>query len=204
MERVKKIWKWVSHGDTVWGILNVVFATLGGAGGGIITWLTSLHPAVIFFSVLGGIALGLFISNEVSAKRIKKPLANQGLVSEHGQELTQEHIAERLSFIQKLQATEDQLVKNVHYNIPESVAHYFTKFCEESDVRCIVQPDNMATISVRLITERFHNLTFQSLEHQERGKKLTASTISDDDIRYECNKISQAVREYRHMVDEWM
>ena len=123
---------------------------------------------------------------------------------QHGQELTQEYIVERLSFIQQLRATQDQLVKNVHFNIPDSVAHFFTKFCEEPNVRTIVQQDNMAATSVRLITERFHNLTFQSLKHQERGKKLTASTITDDDIRYECSKISQAVREYSHMVDEWM
>ncbi len=204
MRYLKKIWEWVSHGDTVWGILNMVFPMLGGTGGGIFAFLSSLPPVVVFFCVLSGIALGLFISNEISARRIKKRLPNQGLISEHGQELTQEHIAECLSFIQQLRVTQDRLVKNVHFNIPESVAHFFTKFCEEPDVRNIVQPDNMATISVRLITERFHDLTFQSLEHQERGKKLTASTITDDNIRYECNKISQAVREYRRMVDEWM
>ena len=203
-KRIKRFWEWVSHGDTIWGIMNILFPSLGGAGGGIFAFLSSLPPVVVFFGVLVGIVLGLFISNEVSARRIKKRLPNQGLISEHGQGLTQEHIAERLSFIQQLRATQERLVKNVHFNIPESVAHFFTKFCEEPDVRTIVQADNMATMSVRLITERFHNLTFQSLEHQERGKKLTASTITNDDIRYECNKISQAVREYRRMVDEWM
>jgi len=62
----------------------------------------------------------------------------------------------------------------------------------------------IATV-IRLITEHFHNLTFQSLEHKEGGVKLKASTITNDDIRNECNKISQTVREYRHLVvDEWM
>ncbi len=57
---------------------------------------------------------------------------------------------------------------------------------------------------VSQITERFQNFTLQSLEHKARGEKLTASTITGDDIRNECNRISQAVREYRSLVDEWM
>lgn len=50
----------------------MILPTLGGIGGGIITWLRSVHPAFIFFAILGGIALGLFISNEISAKRFQK------------------------------------------------------------------------------------------------------------------------------------
>lgn len=161
--------------------------------------IIALVAVISFASILLILRVILSFLDRRKAKRVQGDATTQ-----RGQELTQEHIAERLSFIQQLRATQDRLVKNVHFNIPESVAHFFTKFCEEPNVRAIVQPDNMTTISVRLITERFHDLTFQSLEHQERGKKLTASTITDDDIRYECNKISQAVREYRHMVNEWM
>lgn len=163
-------------------------------------WFLALSVVVV-------IVIGWYLRKRISSTHLTEENADVtdfGKSAQRKQELTQEHIAERLSFIQQLRATQDRLVKNVHYNIPESVAHFFTKFCEEPDVRTITQPDNMAAISVRLITERFHDLTFQSLEHKERGKKLTASTITDDDIRYECNKISQAVREYRRMVDEWM
>ena len=165
-----------------------------------------LNPVGDFLSSPSGTLVLLLIGFGILIYLVVKPEKKRRdtETTQHGQELTQEHIAERLSFIQQLRATQARLVKNVHFNIPESVAHFFTKFCEESDVRTIVQPDNMANISVRLITERFHDLTFQSLEHQERGKKLTASTIADDDIKYECNKISQAVCEYRRMVDEWM
>ena len=161
--------------------------------------IIALVAIISFASILLILRVILSFLDRRKAKRVQGDATTQ-----HGQELTQEHVAERLSFIQKLRAIEDQLVKNIHFNIPESAAHFFTKFCEESDVRSIVQPDNMAITAVRLITERFQNLTFQCVEHQERGKKLTASTITDDDIRYECNKISQAVREYRRMVDEWM
>ena len=165
-----------------------------------------INPVWNFLSSPIGTAVLLLIGFGILIYLVVKPEKKPRVpvTTQHSQELTQEHIAERLSFIQQLRATQDRLVKNVHFNIPESVAHFFTKFCEEPDVRTIVQPDNMATISVGLITERFHALTFQSLEHQGRGKNLTASTITDDDIRYECNKISQAVREYRRMVDEWM
>lgn len=127
----------------------------------------------------------------------KSPVAEQP-------DFTMEQIAERLSFIQKLQATEDQLVKDVHYNIPDSAAYFFNKFCEEPNIRTIIQQDGMITIAVRLITERFQILTLQCLELQARAKQLTASTITDDDISYACNKIGQTVFEYRQMVDEWM
>ena len=69
---LKKIWIWVSHGDTVWGILNMVFSAIGGISGGIISWLNSVSPIFIFFSVFGGIALGLLISNELAARRQRK------------------------------------------------------------------------------------------------------------------------------------
>ncbi len=118
--------------------------------------------------------------------------------------VTQEHIAERLSFIQQLCATEEQLVKNIHYNIEGSAAHQFTRFCQEPDASTFIQQDNMATISVRQTAERFQNFTRQALEFKERGLKLTASTITDDDIRNKCNNMSQAVWEYRHLVDDWM
>ena len=126
-----------------------------------------------------------------------------GKTPQHRQELNQEHIAECLSFIQQLRATEEQLRKNIHYNIVESAAHYFNTFCQESDVRTSVQQDKMATMLVRLISERFQNFTLQSLRHQGRAEKLRPATITDDDIRNECYTISQAVREYRSLVDEW-
>ena len=169
----------------------------------IIDWLS---PAWQFLSspvgtiVLLLIGFGILIYLVVKPEKKRKDMAT----TQHSQELTQEYIAERLSFIQQLRAVGDQLVKKVHFNIPESAAHYFTKFCEESDVRTIAQPDNMATTAIRLISERFHNLTFQSLENQTRGQKLTPSIITDDDIRNECNRISQAVSEYRRLVNEWM
>ncbi|MFC1904874.1 hypothetical protein ACFLXT_03835 [Chloroflexota bacterium] len=63
----------------------MVCPVLGGSGGGFFTWITLLNPAWTFFGVLGGIALGLFISNEIAARRIykrgisiptQKPLSN--------------------------------------------------------------------------------------------------------------------------------
>lgn len=62
----------MSHGNTVWGILNMILPSIGGIGGGFFTWINSLSSAVVFFGVLGGIALGLFISNEISGRRIYK------------------------------------------------------------------------------------------------------------------------------------
>ncbi len=161
--------------------------------------IIALVAVISFASILLILRVILSFLDRRKTKRVQGDATTQ-----QGQELTQEHIAERLSFLQKLRATEDQLVKNVHFNIPESVAHFFAKFCEEPDVRTIVQQDGMTTTAVRLITERFQNLTFQCLEQQARGKKLTASTITDDDISNECNKTRQVVSEYRHMVDEWM
>ena len=72
MPILKRIWEWVSHGDTVWGILNIIFPTLGGTGAGIISWIQQLPIIWLFFAVLGGIAIGLFVSNEMSARRIQK------------------------------------------------------------------------------------------------------------------------------------
>ncbi len=69
---VKKIWAWVSHGDTAWGIMNILFPSLAGTGGGFYTWVTYLSPVWTFFAVLGGIALGLIVSNQLAARRIQK------------------------------------------------------------------------------------------------------------------------------------
>ena len=52
--------------------MNLVLGGAGGAGGGIFASLSSVPPVLIFFGVLGGVALGLWISNELSAKRIQK------------------------------------------------------------------------------------------------------------------------------------
>jgi hypothetical protein len=105
MRILKKIWEWVSHGDTVWGILNMMFPTLGGIGGGVITWITSLHPAIIFFSILGGIAIGLLISNEIAARRIQKRLATglpiKAAMTENTSQLGQEIIASDLKRVYK-------------------------------------------------------------------------------------------------------
>ena len=69
---IKRFWEWVSHGDTVWGILKMICPTLGVAGATILSWLNSVHPLIWFFAILGGAALGLFISNEIVARRIQK------------------------------------------------------------------------------------------------------------------------------------
>jgi len=189
-----------------WGLGKLVGYVEEHRGGLVdfLTWLIDYLPWVTWIAIPITIVVLLVLtwrkSSRIQVTTVAVPISTNLAETTS----TQEYIAERLSFIQQLRATQERLVKNVHFNIPESVAHFFTKFCEEPDVRTIVQPDSMATISLRLITERFHNLTSQSLEHQERGKKLTSSTITDGDIRYECNKISQTVREYRYMVDEWM
>lgn len=52
--------------------MNILFPSVGGTGGGVFTWINSLSPAWTFFAVLGGIALGLFISNQFMARRIQK------------------------------------------------------------------------------------------------------------------------------------
>ena len=44
-------------------------------GGGLVAFLTGLHPAIIFFAVLGGVALGLFIPNEIASRRLRKVAA---------------------------------------------------------------------------------------------------------------------------------
>ena len=50
----------------------MIFPTLGSISGGVISWLNSVHPLTWFFAILGGFALGLFISNEIAAKRIRR------------------------------------------------------------------------------------------------------------------------------------
>jgi len=74
MGKLKKIWEWVSHGDTVWGIMNILFPTLVGSGGGLFAQFSSLSPVFIFFSIVVGIAIGLFISNEIVARRLREKL----------------------------------------------------------------------------------------------------------------------------------
>ena len=72
---VKRCWKWISHGYTLWGILNMIFPSIGGTLGGVLTRVASLPSYVIFFAVICGIALGLLISNEFAARRILKSIS---------------------------------------------------------------------------------------------------------------------------------
>jgi len=117
---------------------------------------------------------------------------------------TQEQIAERLSFVQRLLAVTDQLVKNVHYNINGSIAHCFNKFCEEPEIRTFGQQDVMAGTTIRLLYERYQALTTSALKFQEDAGELTASNLSNESLVRECIKTTQLVNEYRHMVDEFM
>ena len=180
----------------------MILPSIGSIGAALISWLTSVHPLLWFFAILGGIALGLFASNELAAKRMKRRFPDLQPESAYGQQFTQAQIAERLSFIQKLTATTEQLVKNIHYNIHGSISHSFTKFCEEPAIRDLRQSNPMAHLTIRQMIERFHRLTFDALESQDRCKKLKAEAVTDEDITLECNEIAKIVREYRNMVDE--
>ena len=107
-------------------------------------------------------------------------------------------------FVQQLGATEEQFIKNVHHNMEGSSSYYFTRFCEDSVIRTIVQQDNMAAMSVRLINDHFSEFSLQSIQHKERVDKLTASNITDNGIREECYNISKNMREYRKLIDDWI
>jgi len=72
---LKRCWKWISHGYTLWGILNIIFPSIGGTLGGVLTWVAALPSYVIFFGVMCGIAFGLLISNEFAARRILKSIS---------------------------------------------------------------------------------------------------------------------------------
>lgn len=77
----------------MWGIMNILSPTLLGGGGGVIAWFSSLSPVLIFFSVIGSIAIGLVVSNEITAKRFKGKL---GLILEKS-EKTPNWLEEELS-----------------------------------------------------------------------------------------------------------
>ena len=53
----------------------MIFPGIGGALGGIFTWVASLPSYAIFFGVVCGIAFGLVISNEFAARRIIKTIS---------------------------------------------------------------------------------------------------------------------------------
>lgn len=78
--RVLRIWEVVSHGHTFFEIVILVItgkAALGAALGaiaGFVAILSSLSPVLIVFSIAGGFALGLFVSNELTSRRIQKRL----------------------------------------------------------------------------------------------------------------------------------
>lgn len=76
-----KLWGWLSDIDTVLSWLGrivlgkVVLGTLGGLGGGLVSALSTIGPTGIFFSVLGGLVLGMLLSELIRAKRIRKMLS---------------------------------------------------------------------------------------------------------------------------------
>ena len=73
---IKRIWELVSHWHTAWELFLLVSKPLLGAGGGILgaltSWLSSWPLAAWFLTIVGGIALGLFIANEIEGKRLQK------------------------------------------------------------------------------------------------------------------------------------
>lgn len=56
----------------MWGIMNILLGGVGGTGGGVFAQISSWSPALVYFAVLAGIAFGLFISNQMAAKKIQK------------------------------------------------------------------------------------------------------------------------------------
>ncbi len=60
------------------GVLNLIMPILGGTGAGVISWITSVHPLIWFFSIFVGLAIGLFFSNEIVARRLRKQTLTPG------------------------------------------------------------------------------------------------------------------------------
>lgn len=80
MGKLRGLWNIISQGHTAWEICQLIVgwklvsAVLTGAAAGIVSWLDDLQPIWVFFSVVGGIALGLVIYNQIDAWRIKRRL----------------------------------------------------------------------------------------------------------------------------------
>ena len=75
------MWGLISHGHTFYELIVLVIAgklTLGSALGAVAGVLaggySSWPPVAVFFSVFGGVALGLFISNEITSRRAQRQL----------------------------------------------------------------------------------------------------------------------------------
>ena len=81
---LRQIWEGISHADTASSLLGWITGAkfllggAGGVGGGLVTALTGLHPAIISLGVLVGIAGGLLIVNEVASRRLLHRFAAEG------------------------------------------------------------------------------------------------------------------------------
>jgi hypothetical protein len=81
----QKVWKWLSHIDTLQSLLAwsglwkaMTGALLGIISGGL-AFLQSLSPLIIFFAVIGSIAIGLWGANEFTWQRLRRRARNQGI-----------------------------------------------------------------------------------------------------------------------------
>ena len=73
---VRRVWEWFTQGYTVWELIQkiagskAVMVPLLTAFGTLAAWAQQAGPLGMFFGIFGGLGLGLFIANEVSARRI--------------------------------------------------------------------------------------------------------------------------------------
>lgn len=78
MRRAARIWGWVSHIDTIFGLSQLgswklVSSVLSASAVVAVGAWQSMGPVGLFLAVLAAIGLGLWIPNEVAARRLRQP-----------------------------------------------------------------------------------------------------------------------------------
>jgi hypothetical protein len=134
-----------------------------------------------------------------SLEQLNKPATSQGSKFSGP---TQDEIAERLVFIQKLRAVARRLLKNAQISQTHSVTSIICDLDEEVSQTGYTAKETITNQAFHLLGYDLGNLLTQTGNFQSSTEELSTTTLDDANIHSICNTTRNLVIDYRRLVDE--
>ena len=128
-----------------------------------------------------------------------------GKTTQLGQDLSQEQVAENLTFIQHLQAVAERLLKNCQGSESQSIISILQDITQKELVIKYVandKNDKLLEQIFRLLKHQIDDFTERAIINHRETNKLSAPEISGDDISSQCNLTNRLLLDYRRLVNE--
>lgn len=203
-----RIWAIASHiytGIGVGGLFwKLAFGSGGGVGGGLMAALSNLHPALIFFSILGGSAIGVWLLNGLTWRKLTRQAATTAQAPEEARqvEVGSGELVQRHAFLSKLNGVAEQLAGITQGAYVNSVTTIHSELCGENSVKPLLQ-DKLSAQGALLFKEHCIDLALRAAEHETEVNTLSTTTLTDEEVRLAANRTRDLVMEYRRRVQDF-